>query len=50
MRRNRKVLTVQFFLVVDDDEVVGAELRVLLGLAVAVQEFDWHVGTMLGEE
>lgn len=47
---DREVLTVECFLVFNYDEVVGTVVGWGNRLAVAVEELDGHVGTMLSEE
>lgn len=47
---NREVLTVQGFLILNDNQVIRAVTGCGYRSAVAIQKFDWHVGTVLRKE
>lgn len=50
LRADCEVLSVQSLLILNYDQVVGAVVGWRHWLSVAVEELDWHVGSMLCEE
>ena len=50
LSRDGEILGLELLLVILHHEVVGTELRGGYQLAVAVQELDWDVDAVLGEE